>query len=161
MIRLICVEDREEREERLPLAHRCTARSRREPGPTHDVCRKRRTFQLGWLEQLRRIGDSGQRSNGRWRGLDHWHPRDASPRRRCRQQKGSIGTGRHNQNSSQSQLGRRRMWSGDKITVQPGPYHSHVAWNCEVSLRQSKSSRSRKTRTCSHRYLSIHRRQTL
>ena len=59
-------------------------------------------------------------------------------------------------NSYRSQLGRRRMWtSGDKITVQPSPYPSHLAWNCEVSLRERKSSRSRKIWMSSHRYSSI------
>ena len=68
---------------------------------------------------------------------------------------------RQNQNSSWSQLCRRRMWTnGDKITVQPGPYHSHVAWNSEVSLKQSKSSRSREIWTCSQRYWSICGRKT-
>ena len=46
-----------------------------------------------------------------------------------------------------SQAGRRRMW--DKITVQPGQNHSHTAWNCDVSLRFSKSSRERNTWMCS------------
>ena len=46
----------------------------------------------------------------------------------------------------------------DNITVQPGPYHSHVAWHCEVSLRQSKSSRSRKIWTCSPNSVSCNHR---
>ena len=79
--------------------------------------------------------------------------------RSCRQAWPSVGSWflfgpRVRRHQNWSQAGRRRMWkSGDKITVQPGPYHLHAAWNCDVSLRFSKSSHERKTWMCSHKYL--------
>ena len=45
-------------------------------------------------------------------------------------------------------------------SVQPGPNHSHAAWNCDVFLSFCESSRERprerNTRKCFHKYWSIH-----
>ena len=121
--------------ERLPLAHRCIARPRRKAGPTCDVAnwKKRRKHRLRLLETTEESWR--QRARQQWTmvcGLDHWPlGREGVANRRGQ----LASTARHDQNSSQSQLGRRRKWiSGDKITVQSGPYHSHVAWDCEVSV---------------------------